>query len=88
MICTVGETERTVAKVIEETNLQDHHQKMMEALDPFDRTQFTNIGAVLFLTRLSLILLGSNNKEDVHFQMVMSISRQGRRKGKVTKMEC
>ena len=77
MIETVGQTVKIVSEVIEETKLIDFDQKIMETLHPFDRTRLTNIGAVLFLAGLSLILLGSNDKEDIHFETAMNILRQG-----------
>ena len=77
MLEQIKKTVENVLTALKTTEVKNYNQEVFVTLHPFDRIRFTNLGATLFTSALMLILLGSNNKLDLHSERVMDLLMQG-----------
>ena len=87
MLEEIKKTVENVLTALKATEVKSHNQEVFVTLHPFDRIRFTNLGAALFTSALMLILLGSNNKMDMHSERVMELLVEGINMDEETRVE-
>ena len=87
MLEEIKKTVENVLTALKATEVKSYNQEVFVTLHPFDRIRFTNLGAALFMSALMLILLGSNNKMDMHSERVMELLVEGINMDEETRVE-